>query len=379
MLVTARDIIFLWVARMVMMGVEFLGELPFSDVYIHSVIQAPDGRRMSKSLGTGIDPLDEIDAHGADAVRFGLLAMSSSQDVRYSAEKVAQGQQLANKLWNASRLILLRRTRTPGAAPDPRDGRGPLDPLAPGAHQGVGHRAHRATSTSRHAALELYDFVYGELCDWYLELVKPRLYGEDADARAAVSSVLVHVLRETLALAHPIIPFVTEEIWTLRPRHRGAARRRSVSDRRRVAHRRRGRGAARAWPSTRCRRCAAGATGMGLRPGERVPARLEADGYEATAEQVARLARFEISADGGGDAVASITVPGGAVQVLATGGVDPEEADRRAQQARAKLEAEIARSEGKLSNDGFVAKAPPAVVAAERDKLERLREELAAL
>ena len=103
---TARDILFLWVARMVMMGLEFTGEVPFTDVYVHSVIQAPDGRRMSKSLGTGIDPLDEIDAHGADAVRFGLLAMSSTQDVRYSSEKVRQGQALANKLFNAARYVL---------------------------------------------------------------------------------------------------------------------------------------------------------------------------------------------------------------------------------------------------------------------------------
>src|SRR3954468_16626496 len=105
-LVTARDIIFLWVARMVMMGVEFTGTLPFTDVPITSVIQAPDGRRMSKSLGTGIDPLDEIALHGADAVRFGLLAMASTQDVRYSAQRVKQGEDLTNKLWNASRLVL---------------------------------------------------------------------------------------------------------------------------------------------------------------------------------------------------------------------------------------------------------------------------------
>src|SRR3954467_6444746 len=104
---TARDILFLWVARMVMMGLEFPGDIPFRDVYVHSVIQAPDGRRMSKSLGTGIDPLDEIEAHGADALRFGLLAMSSTQDVRYSAEKIQQGEALANKLFNAARLILM--------------------------------------------------------------------------------------------------------------------------------------------------------------------------------------------------------------------------------------------------------------------------------
>ena len=111
-----------------MMGVEFTGELPFADVPINSIIQAPDGRRMSKSLGTGIDPLDEIEKHGADALRFGLLAMSSTQDVRYSAQRVKQGEDLANKLWNASRLILLgiegeardrgrrRRSRTAGSA-----------------------------------------------------------------------------------------------------------------------------------------------------------------------------------------------------------------------------------------------------------------------
>src|SRR3954469_18371370 len=106
-LVTARDIIFLWVARMVMLGIEFTGEVPFTDVPITSVIQAPDGRRMSKSLATGIDPLDEIATHGADAVRFGLLAMSSTQDVRYSEKRVKQGQDLANKLWNASRFVIL--------------------------------------------------------------------------------------------------------------------------------------------------------------------------------------------------------------------------------------------------------------------------------
>ena len=140
----ARDIIFLWVARMVMMGIEFTGEVPFSDVYIHSIIQAPDGRRMSKSLGTGIDPLALIDggprppafaeggefpAYGADAVRWGLLAMSSTQDVRFSEEKTAQGAALANKLFNASRFVLLTFRRSePG--PSPRGPRGPLDRLS---------------------------------------------------------------------------------------------------------------------------------------------------------------------------------------------------------------------------------------------------------
>ena len=167
---TARDILFLWVARMVMFGIEFTGELPFSDVYIHSVIQAPDGRRMSKSLGTGIDPLDEIAEHGADGVRFGLLAMSSSQDVRYSAEKVAQGGQLANKLWNASRLILLG---VPADAAAPSRGR--ARSRTAGSSRACSARSRPPPQRIErfdfsHAALGLYDFVYGELCDWYLEL-----------------------------------------------------------------------------------------------------------------------------------------------------------------------------------------------------------------
>ncbi len=143
-LTTAREILFLWVARMIMTGIEFAGDVPFRDVYVHSVIQARDGRRMSKSLGTGIDPLEEIDVHGADALRFGLLAMSSTQDVRYSDAKVEQGRDLANKLWNASRLILLNagRGRAGGPRADLRD-RGPLDPLAARAHDRVGDREAR--------------------------------------------------------------------------------------------------------------------------------------------------------------------------------------------------------------------------------------------
>ena len=116
-LTTAREILYLWVARMVMMGIEFTGDVPFEDVYVHSVILAPDGRRMSKSLGTGIDPLEAISEHGADALRFGLMAMSSSQDVRYSLERVEQGRDLANKLWNASRLVLLNARRRRAGAP----------------------------------------------------------------------------------------------------------------------------------------------------------------------------------------------------------------------------------------------------------------------
>ncbi len=374
---TARDILFLWVARMVMMGLRFPGEIPFADVYVHSVIQAPDGRRMSKSLGTGIDPLDLIESYGADGVRFGLLAMSSAQDVRFSEEKIAQGQALANKLWNASRLVLLRIDRSARAEPRPRtvEDRWILSRLQR-AVQDVAGRIDAFDFS--HAALALYDFVYGELCDWYLELVKPRLYDDsDEQGHADVSATLLHVLSETLALAHPLIPFVTEEVWSHVPGADGLLARCSAAtiDPALVdaaAEAELGRAIAavqvlRAWRDE-----------VGARPGLVLAARLVADGYEETADSVARLTRFDFT--GGGDGVAaSVSVPGGTVEVLPSGEVDLDAAARRREERRAKLLAEIERAERKLANSGFVAKAPAAVVEGEREKLARLRVEVEGL
>jgi valyl-tRNA synthetase len=370
---TARDIIFLWVARMVMMGAEFLGEEPFTDVYIHSVIQAPDGRRMSKSLGTGIDPLEVIDAHGADATRFGLLAMSSTQDVRYSAEKVEQGQRLANKLFNASRFALLRVGESVEPAPAARavEDRWILSRLQ---HAKRSTRAAIEAFEFHRAALGLYEFVFDELCDRYIELVKPRL--DDGDVQAT----LLHVLTETLAMAHPIIPFVTEEIWSLLP----AGVQRSellaaapfpapddalldLEAEAAVERQFEAVQAVRGWRQA-----------VGVPPGPRLPARLDAAGYGDIAAGIALLARLELSADGG-EAVATIPVPGGAVAVLRSEAVDLEAHARRLAEQRATLESEIQRAEGKLANEGFCAKAPAPVVQAERDKLERLRQELAEL
>ena len=147
---TARDILFLWVARMVMLGLEFTGDIPFDDVYVHSVIQAPDGRRMSKSLGTGIDPIDEIDRHGADAVRFGLLAMSSTQDVKYSSEKVQQGQRAGEQ---AVQRLPVRAAQRPGGRgrAAAADGLRPLDPLAAAGGEGGVRRQRSTASTSPRA------------------------------------------------------------------------------------------------------------------------------------------------------------------------------------------------------------------------------------
>ena len=372
---TARDILFLWVARMIMMGLEFVHEVPFHDVYVHSVVQAPDGRRMSKSLGTGIDPSEEIEKHGADAVRFGLLAMSSTQDVRYSPAKVEQGQQLANKLWNASRYALLNVDED--ALPDPRpetvEDRWILSRL---------QRAKQLISDCitefdfSHAALGLYDFVYGELCDWYLERVKPRLRPEVED-RYDASATLLHVLTETVQVAHPLIPFVTEEIWSFLPGAEGLLAGREAV------------GFEPAWVDEDAEEQVGRAIEavqelrgwrerVEVAPGAFLPARVVAEGYEDVIEFIAERARLELPPDGG-DPVATVAIPGGSVEVLAGGAFDPAAAERRKAEKTAQIESEIARSEGKLSNEGFVAKAPPDVVQAERDKLERLRAELEAL
>ncbi len=391
---TARDILFLWVARMVMMGLRFAGEIPFEHVYVHSIIQAPDGRRMSKSLGTGIDPLALVEggprppafaqggdfpAYGTDAVRFGLLAMSSTQDVRFSEEKVQQGQALANKLYNATRFVVLRvgdeAAAAPAAArPQTVEDRWILSRL----------QAIKADTQARvdgfdfaKAALGLYDFIYGELCDWYLELVKPRL-ADDAEpaGRAALGATLLHVLRETLATAHPVIPFVTEELWGMLPGTDGQLATSvlpepdgTLVDPDAEEQMERAIEAVRVLRGWR--------DSVGVRPGALVPAVLVADGYEATAQRVGALARF--SFDGAGTEVASIAVPGGTVAVLESADVDLGAAERRLEERRATLRSEIDRAERKLANEGFVAKAPPAVVDGERGKLDRLRAELEAL
>jgi valyl-tRNA synthetase len=384
---TARDILFLWVARMVMLGLRFPGDIPFGDVYIHSVIQAPDGRRMSKSLGTGIDPLDLIDggprppvftqggefpAYGADAVRFGLLAMASTQDVRFSEEKVAQGAQLTNKLFNASRLILMNAAEgvEPAARPTTIEDRWILSRL---------QRA-KAEAAARidgfefsKLSLGLYDFVFNELCDWYLELVKPRLYDGDEDAQATV----LHVLRETLALAHPVIPFVTEDIWShFKPAQPGllAGSRMPAVDAELIDP---GAEAAIGEAIEAIRTLRNWRESVQVKPKIFVRGTLTG-GYADTGELVARMARFEWTSNDGSPA-ASVPVPGGVVNVFATDGLDLGAAERKRDVERERLAGEIKRAEGKLSNEKFVAKAPPQLVAAEREKLGRLQAELEAL
>jgi valyl-tRNA synthetase len=367
-LTTAREILFLWVARMVMMGIEFRGDIPFHDVYVHPVIQAPDGRRMSKSLGTGIDPLDEIDAHGADGVRFGLLAMSSTQDVRYNAARIQQGQDLANKLWNASRLVLLNAAPAEASPATERiEDRWIVSRL---------QRVIESTTAQidgydfAHAVLGLYDYFWSELCDWYLEIVKPRLYDGDPEA----ASTLLWVLEQTLALLHPVMPFVTEEVYSYLREGLGedAAEMLVVHPYPEAVEAVVDEEAEReveAWIDV-TRQIRRWRDLVGVAAGSVLPARVAA-GNGAPHELVARLAR--LSFDGAdGEALATI----GPVEIVASDEVDAEQARQRIAERRDALRAEVARAEGKLANAGFVDKAPPDVVDAERAKLARYQAEL---
>jgi len=358
-LVTARDILFLWVARMVMMGIEFVGDRPFDDVYITPIIQAPDGRRMSKSLGTGIDPLDEIEVHGADALRFGLLAMASTQDVRYSIDRIQQGRDLANKMWNASRLILLNADGSPEPRTERLEDRWILSRLQQ-AIESIQQRLNGYDFSK--VVLAFYEFFWSEFCDWYLEIVKPRLYDGDEDAAAN----LLFVLEQVLALAHPVMPFVTEEIWGYLPDRQKllVASNFPTPDRslldtasalsveiaiQQVRQVRRWRDLA------------------GVPAGSVLEARIDDD----VSEFVPRLARLATTTDGD-DALTTI----GPIEILPSDTIDPDQVRARIEERRGKLRAEIERAESRLSNEGFVDKAPEDVVAAERDKLASYRAEL---
>jgi valyl-tRNA synthetase len=348
---------------MIMTALEFTDEIPFSDVYVHSIIQAPDGRRMSKSLGTGIDPLEEMDKHGADALRFGLLAMSSAQDVRFSEARVQQGRDLANKMWNASRLVLMeaRDDVEPGPRSDRVEDRWIASRL---------QRAVRSVSETlaeydfSHAALDLYEFFWSELCDWYLEIVKPRLYDGDEDA----SATLLWALEQVLALAHPLMPFVTEEIYSYLPKPEAEALvihpfpevQDGLIDETAEAE------IGQAIALTRALRRWRDLAGV---PVKQVLAARTDDSRPH--ELVSRLARVEFSEDGG-QPIASVA----GVELLETEGVDPEAVAARIEDRREKLRSEVKRGEGKLSNEGFVAKAPADVVDAEREKLAAYRAEL---
>jgi valyl-tRNA synthetase len=235
LLVTGFDILFFWVARMIMMGLKFMGDVPFRDVYIHALVRDAEGQKMSKSKGNAIDPLVMVERYGADAFRFTLAALAAQgRDVKLAEERIAGYRNFVNKLWNAARFVLmnLEAGRVPARVADLD--RASLDLadrwiLSRAARTVESVRGHLDAYRFNDAALTAYDFVWHEFCDWYIELAKVDLAtgaagdGAAASARARRQAVLVEVLRDALAILHPMTPFVTEEIWHGLPRRSGDA------------------------------------------------------------------------------------------------------------------------------------------------------------
>jgi valyl-tRNA synthetase len=324
---TAREIIRLWENRMIWTGLEVLGELPFTDVIIHSTILASDGRRMSKSLGTGVDPLDLIEKHGADATRYGLLKMSSTQDVRFTEGPLEEGRKLANKLWNVSRLLLQSRVE-PEARPREVEERWILARVD--ATRAELEKTWAAFDFS-HSVQALYRLVFDDFCDWYAEAIKPRLREGDEDAAATALAALERLL----ALLHPVMPHVTEEIWS--QFHTDSPIGRLIVS---------------PWPE----------------PDERFAA--DADALDRVQEAAAMFRRSGVLVELEGDA-----------KRIFDAVVRPErqKVNGNAAAEIERLRKEVERGERMLANEKFVQNAKPEVVEAERDKLARYRRELDAI
>ena len=319
---TARDIIRLWENRMIFCGLELMGDVPFSDVVIHSLVHAPTGGRMSKSLGTGMNPLALIEQHGADATRYGLMKMASSQDVAFSEGAIEEGRKLANKLWNASRLLLLAGAARPEARPSSVEERWILARIDATRAE---FEADLAQFDFAHAVQRLYHLTFDDFCDWYLESIKPRL--EEEDVRATAFAALERLLK----LLHPVLPHVTEEIWTNLPER---------ETRLIVAP----------WPEA-----------------EAWEGGLEAIAGAQTAARIYRRSGVRINLAGDSARIFEAVVRP----------TDDGHGDVEAERAR--VQKEIERAERMLANEKFVANAAPEAVDAEREKLAQYLAERDAL
>ena len=223
-LITGFDIIFFWVARMIMMGLKFMGEQPFDHVYIHALIRDAEGHKMSKSKGNVVDPLEMTEAFGTDAVRFTLAAYAAQgRDIKFSEERVEGYRHFLNKIWNVARFISMNLNDATGIIKGSdlhnSEARSLADKWIMSRMSGVSRDVNHALDEYRFndAASLLYQFVWHELCDWYVEMIKPDLSGDNAESRSAAISTLINVFESALALLHPFMPFITEEIWQQLP------------------------------------------------------------------------------------------------------------------------------------------------------------------
>ena len=389
-LVTGYEILYLWVARMVMSGMYLAGDIPFHHVVIHGLVRDPQGRKMSKSLGNVIDPLDVVRSHGADALRFALARQASgSQEIPLGREYIEAARRFANKIWNAARMVLAaRQERGPVDLPPPDRWTLP-DRWLLSRHQAAVDEIDHALEEFRFAdaAQALHRSFWSEFCDWGLEAAKPRLYEGGDQERRDAAGILAWVLERSLRLLHPLMPFVTEEAWQrfgagesimvapwpeAHPEHRDeeaevrfAFAQEVVSAVRRF---RKAHGLKDTMPLTvRIHPATAwqSATLTDLRP---------------EVERLANVSTLETLAEPGDPTGCARLVADGAQLLVPLAGVlDPEVERARLSKRLAEIDSEAAAAEKKLANEGFLMKAPPDVVEKERRRVEALKEEAAAL
>ena len=382
-LVTGYDIIFFWVARMIFSGVEHMGKAPFDTVFIHGIVRDAQGRKMSKSLGNGIDPLLEIDKYGADALRFTLATGNSpGNDMRYTPEKVEASRNFANKLWNAARFVLMNLDDNEPAPYIPE-----RLALEDKWILSIYNRVVREVTDNLEkfelgiAVQKLYDFIWDVFCDWYIELAKARLTGEDEQAKKTARGVLCYVLSGTLKLLHPFMPFITEEIWQTLP-HEGetimladfpeycealnfAAEEAEFS---RVME------AVRAIRSRRAEM--------------NVPASKKAEVYIATAHtdtfktcavffsRLASASEVKVAGEWDIAGAVSIVTSDARIYIPMDQLIDFEAEKKRLEKEKAETEKLLAGVMAKLNNEAFVSRAPKNIVDNQREAAERLNKKL---
>ncbi len=391
-LVTGYDIIFFWVARMMFTSMEFMHEIPFRTVFIHGLVRDSQGRKMSKSLGNGIDPLDVIRDYGADALRFTLVTGNTpGNDMRFYYERVEGNRNFANKIWNAAKFTIMNlddydETFVPKKEDYTLADRWILEKLAQ-TEMYVSQNLDKFELGE--AADSIYEFAWNSFCDWYIETAKARLYGEHNTDRKVTQYVLVYVLNRMLALLHPFMPFVTEHIWQHLP-HEGKILARAkwptpdenlrfgaeceimetIMDAIRAI--RNMRAEARVAPNVAC--TVEIATGR-----EDLAKAITA--HQAYFEKLAHVEKLTLlpkDAPKQENALAAV-VTGMEIYLELAGLIDKEKETARIEKERAGLEKEIAKTSGKLKNEGFLAKAPAAVVEKEKAKLAEYEEKLTAL
>ncbi len=382
-LVTGNDIIFFWVARMMMMGLEFLGEVPFHTVYINSIVTDAKGKKMSKSVGNVIDPLDLIDRYGADAVRFTLASQEAQgrRQLRLGEQAVEAGRNFVTKLWNAARFAEMNGAKG-GAAFDPAAKLLPLNRWIVGETAKTRMAVDRALTELRFndAANALHAHTWRVFCDWYVEFSKP-LFAEGGAAAEETRAAMGWALDQILLMLHPITPFVTEALWGERakPLVHGdwPAYGAELIDEAAAAEI--------DWTIRLIEEIRSVRSEMGVNPGAKLPLHvLEAEPaararLDANAALIARLARIEGMAEGPAQGAATIALPGAVLALPLAGVIDVATERARLSKAAQKAEKEIGGIRAKLSNEKFLAAAPEEVVEEQRERLEAAAAEAAKL